>query len=199
MAHDAKPVIPWWQHWLLPVRPGMTQFLTGAICLVLPVAARSLGPEWMLMAMAIAATVGGGLGVGWLLANGLTWLRVAPVTSIAVFAMALGCLGHLYLMPRWEVVLRATQAFENAALYLHMQRTGHSVALPVYDAGPLLEKFRLVEPNVPGGVILYTPDPLQRWSLTGYHDSCYLVVNDAGTFQMLATLDQLKAALAGLH
>jgi hypothetical protein len=191
---EAAP-IPAWQRWLLPDRPGMPHFLFGAVFLVLPAAARGLGTAAIIPAMAVAAILGGGLGLGWLLACGVRWLRAAPVTSLCVFAMSLGCLGHLYIMPRWEVMLRAHAAAQDAERYLMAVRGGAEAAVPTYDAGPNHPRFRLVERPADDGVALYTPEPLQRWTPFGYRDSCWLAVRRDGSAKMLKTAELLRAEL----
>ncbi len=195
MPEEEEP-FPAWQRWLLAERPGMLHFLLGALCLVLPAAARGLGTDWIIPAMAVAAVVGGGLGVGWLLACGLRWFRAAPVTTLCVFAMTLGCLGHLYIMPRWETLLRVHAAVIDAEHYLVVVHGGDEAAVPTYDAGTSHPRFRLIERPGDDGIAMYTPEALQRWTPLGYRDSCYLVVHRDGTPKVLRTLDQLRAELA---
>jgi hypothetical protein len=186
-----------WQLWLLPPRPGYTHFLLVAACLVLPVAAMGLGSDRIIPAMAVSAVVGGGLGVGWLLACGKSWLRQAPVTSLCVLIIGLGCLGHLYIMPRWEVMLRVQAAREDLRFYLEGLRVGRAMPVPTYDAGPSRQRFRLLDPGAVGSaVIAYTPEPLQRWTPFGTRDSCYVVLRGDGEVRMVRDRAELDRALA---
>jgi hypothetical protein len=197
MSDDKSVEIPKWQLWVLPDRPGMTHFLLGALCLVLPVAAIVLGTRWILPAMGVAATLGGGLGLGWLLACSAAWLRVAPVTSICVLCMTLGCLGHLYLMPRLEVWLRFTATIEEVGQYQRIIAGGGVASLPSYNAGLSWPRLRQIEHAGEHSLVLYTPEPFQRWTLFGYTDSSYLAFyGDGRKALVLKNRDQLDKALS---
>lgn len=195
---DQPPVeVPTWHAWILPERPGMTHFLLGSVCLVLPVAAIALGTQWILPAMGVAATIGGGLGVGWLLACSPRWLRRAPVTSICVLGMALGCLGHLYLMPRLDVWLRFTSTIEEVDKYQRIIRGGGVATIPSYDSGQGWPRLTSIEHPSEHGLVLYTRAPFQRWTLFGYTDSCYLAFyGDGRKALVLKTEEMLRQALA---
>jgi len=198
MSDEVQVEAPPWQAWLLPERPGMTQFMFGALCLVLPVAAIGIGTQWILPAMGVAATLGGGVGIGWALACAPRWLRIAPVTGLCVLAMALGCLLHLYLMPRLEVWLRWAATVDEVRVYLRTIKGGDIASLPSYDAGLSRPRLHQVEHPPAHGVVLYTKEAFQRWTLSGYRDSCYLVFYDDGRsdwVKVLQDADMLHAAL----
>ena len=198
MSDEVPDDTPAWQAWLLPERPGMSHFLLGALCLVLPVAAIGLGPQWILPAMGVAATLGGGTGIGWTLACAPRWLRRSPVTGMCVLAMSLGCLLHLYLMPRLELWLRWAPTVDEVRAYLRTIKGGDIAPPPRYDAGLSRPALRLVEHPPAHGVVLYTPEAIQRWTLLGYRDSVYLVFYDDGRsdwVKVLQDADMLHAAL----
>jgi hypothetical protein len=197
MEPYAEP-IPAWQRWLLADHPRLSHFMVGAGALLLPVAARALGPGWILPAMAVAAVVGGGLGIGWTLTRGWPWLRRKPVIAIGVLVMALACLGHLTVMPRWEVMLRAHQAITDAGRWLETPADQRSTLPPTYDSGERGERFVAVaDPGgAPHAVLLYTPQALTRWTPFGRQDSCYVVLRRDGEARVLRSRSDLDAALA---
>ncbi len=188
---------PAWMRWLLPERPGLPQFLVGAICLMLPAAAVMVGPDWIIPAMAVSATIGGGLGIGWSLACGRGWLRRAAVTSLAVLGVTLLCLGHLALMPRIEVLLRGHAVLGRLSYWSDAHRDGRAVD-DEYDTGRGRERFSAVAHPAPGpwSVVAYTPVPLRRWTLFGYVDSCYIVLSAAGEGMIIPFSEGLDQVLA---
>lgn len=198
MADEVEPV-PAWQRWLLAEEPRLSHFLVGAAALLLPAAAGIFGPQSILPAMAVAAISGGGLGLGWTLACGPRWLRRAPVMTIGVLTMALGCLGHLAIMPRWEVLLRANSAIADARAWLHHQHEEPGTLPPTYDSGDGPVRFTQVEPpsDRPHALTLYTPQALTRWSPFGRTESCFIIVRDDGSVQVLRTSAERDAVLAG--
>lgn len=197
---QAEEDVPAWQQWLLAERPRLSHFLVGATALLLPAAAGIFGPHGILPAMSIAAVVGGGLGVGWLLACSPRWLQRAPVMTIGVLTMALGCLGHLAVMPRWEVLLRANAAIADARTWLQSEPSERADLPPLYASGD--GPIRFV--TIPGSSVtdlrsgLMTPRALTRWSAFGRVDSCFIIVRLDGSAQVLRTLAERDAALAPL-
>ena len=190
---------PAWQQWLLPERPRLSHFLVGATALLLPASAGIVGPEGILPAMSVAAVVGGGLGVGWTLACGWQWLRIAPVMAIGVLTMSLSCLGHLLVMPRWEVLLRANAAIAEAKAWVQDSPENRTTLPPTYDSGDGPTRFALTTSDGPHAVLLYTPQALTRWSPLGRVDSCFIVVRRDGSAQVLRTSAERDAVLAGEH
>jgi hypothetical protein len=190
---------PAWLHWLLPETPRLSHFLVGAGSLLLPVAAGILGPDGILPAMGVASVIGGGLGLGWLLACGPRWLHRTPVRALGVLTMALGCLGHLAVMPRWEVLLRANAAIAEARTWLANPPEERTTLPPLYDSGNGPVRFAETTPTRDGkdAVVLYTPQALTRWSALGRVESCYIVVRRDGTAQVLRTGAERDALLAG--
>jgi hypothetical protein len=199
MDPAAQEDAPAWQHWLLPETPRLSHFLVGAAALLLPVAAGIVGPDGVLPAMGAASVIGGGLGLGWLLACGPRWLRRAPVPAAMVLAMSLGCLGHLAVMPRWEVLLRANAAIAEARTWIAGPPEERTTLPPLYDTGDGPVRFTEVASPRPGGdaIVLYTPQALTRWSAFGRVESCYIVVRRDGTAQVLRTGAERDALLAG--
>lgn len=189
---------PAWLLWLLPETPRLSHFLVGAGALLLPAAAGILGPEGLLPAMGAAAVIGGGLGLGWLLACGPRWLHRAPVRAVMVLAMSLGCLGHLAVMPRWEVLLRANAAIAEARSWLADSPDARTALPPLYDSGNGPLRFAEVAPPRTGtdAIMLYTPQALTRWSAFGRVESCYIIVRRDGSAQVLRTGSERDALLA---
>lgn len=197
---QADDDVPAWQQWLLAERPRLSHFLVGATALLLPAAAGIVGPDSILPAMGIAAVVGGGLGVGWLLACGPRWVQRAPVMGIGVLTMALGCLGHLAVMPRWEVLLRANAAIADARTWLQSAPTERAELPPQYDSGDGPVRFAPIAATTPSGPVngLMTPRALTRWSAFGRVESCFIIVRLDGSAQVLRTVAERDAALAPL-
>lgn len=195
----AEEDAPAWQYWLLPETPRLSHFLVGAAALLLPAAAGILGPDGILPAMGAASVIGGGLGLGWLLACGPRWLHRTPVRALVVLAMALGCLGHLAVMPRWEVLLRANAAIAEARAWIADGPEDRTRLPPLYDSGNGPERFAEVLPARDGAdaIVLYTPQALTRWSAFGRVESCFIVVRRDGTAQVLRTGAERDALLAG--
>jgi hypothetical protein len=195
---QADDVVPAWQRWLLAERPRLSHFLVGAVALLFPAGTAIAGPHVILPAMGIATVVGGGLGVGWLLACGPRWLLRAPVMSLGVLIMTLGCLGHLAIMPRWEVFMRANSAIAEARNWLLSTPSERTSLPPMYDSGEGPERFVLIndandETPVSG---LMTPRALTRWGMFGRVESCFIVVHQDGTAHLLHTAVERKAVLA---
>ncbi len=195
---QADDVVPAWQQWLLAERPRLSHFLVGATALLLPAAAGIAGPDGILPAMGIAAVVGGGLGIGWSLACGPRWARRAPVMTIGVLTMALGCLGHLAVMPRWEVLLRANGAIADARTWLQSSPGERADLPPQYDSGDGPIRFAPIAGTTADGPVrgLMTPRALTRWSAFGRVESCFIIVRQDGSAQVLRTVAERDAALA---
>lgn len=196
---DEVDTAPAWQYWLLPDTPRLSHFLVGAAALLLPVAAALFGADSILLAMGGASVVGGGLGLGWLLACGPRWLHRAPVRAIVVLAMSLGCLGHLAVMPRWEALIRANTAIAEARAWVAEDPEQRASLPPNYDSGTGPVRFAEVVPPQSGtqAIVLHTPQPLTRWSAFGRVESCFIVVRRDGTAQVLRTAAERDALLAG--
>lgn len=188
---DPELPTPAWQRWLLSERPRLGHFLVGATSLLLPVAAIAAGNEWIIPAMGISAIVGGGLGVGWLLACSRTWMRHAVLTSLMVFAVTLGCLGHLLLMPRWETWLRAQDALAEGRRAYNLLVAGEPGRPASYDTGQGRRPFiaNLTARGDANALCFYTAEPLLRWTLIGYQASCYVVVYGDGRAKLLPASD----------
>jgi hypothetical protein len=198
MAEQVE-VVPAWHQWLLSDRPRLSHFLVGAGALLLPAAAGILGPDGILPAMSVAAVVGGGLGVGWTLACGPRWLQRSPVMAIGVLTMALACLGHLAVMPRWEVLLRANAAIAEARIWVLDSPENRPSLPPTYASGDGPLRFHLGDQgnDSPQAIALYTPQALTRWSPFGRVDSCFIVIRRDGSAQVLRTVADRDAVLAG--
>lgn len=196
---EASEDIPGWHRWLLAERPHLSHFLVGAMALLLPAAAGIFGPEGILPAMGIAAVIGGGLGLGWTLACGPRWLRQAPVMAIGVLTMSLACLGHLAVMPRWEVLLRANAAIADGRAWIQDSPENRPTLPPTYASGDGLVRFSLGDPanETPQAIALYTPHALTRWSAFGRVESCFIVIRRDGSAQVLRTIADRDAVLAG--
>lgn len=196
---DEAEVIPGWHRWLLAERPRLSHFLVGATALLLPAVAGIFGPQGILPAMSVAAVIGGGLGLGWLLACGPRWLRQAPVMAIGVLTMALACLGHLAVMPRWEVLLRANVAIADARAWIRDNPENRPVLPPTYASGEGPVRFSVGDAadDAPQAIALYTPQALTRWSAFGRVESCFIVVRRDGSAQVLRTIADRDAVLAG--
>lgn len=190
---------PAWQQWLLPERPRLSHFLVGATALLLPAGAGIIGPEGILPAMGVAAIIGGGLGIGWTLACGWQWLRVAPVMTVGVLTMSLACLGHLLVMPRWEVLLRANDAIAEARSWVQDSPENRTSLPPTYDSGDGPVRFAITNSDAARAVVLFTPLALTRWSPLGRVDSCFIVVRRDGSAQVLRTSAERDAVLASEH
>lgn len=190
---------PAWHQWLLAERPRLSHFLVGATALLLPAGAGIVGPEGILPAMGVAAVIGGGLGIGWSLACGWRWLRLAPVMTIGVLTMALGCLGHLLVMPRWEVVVRANAAIADARAWVQDSPENRTSLPPTYESGDGTIRFALTKDDGPHAIQLFTPQALTRWSPFGRVDSCFIIVRRDGSAQVLHTSAERDAVLAGEH
>ena len=192
-------VVPTWQRWLLSEVPRLSHFLVGAGALLLPAAAGIFGPDGILPAMSVAAVVGGGLGLGWMLACGPRWLRRAPVMAIGVLTMSLACLGHLAVMPRWEVLLRANTAIAEARAWLQDSPENRPTLPPTYASGDGPIRFSLGDPakDGPQAIALFTPQALTRWSPFGRVESCFIVIRRDGSAQVLRTVADRDAVLAG--
>lgn len=195
----AAEVVPGWHRWLLAERPHLSHFLVGAAALLLPAVAGIFGPDGILPAMGIAAVIGGGLGIGWTLACGPRWLRLAPVMTIGVLTMALGCLGHLAVMPRWEVLLRANAAIADARAWLQEDPENRPSLPPTYASGdgPLRFSIGDAASDAPQAIALFTPQALTRWSAFGRVESCFIVIRRDGSAQVLRTIAERDAVLAG--
>jgi hypothetical protein len=195
---QADDEVPAWQLWLLADRPRLSHFLVGATALLLPAVAGIFGPHGILPAMGIAAVVGGGLGVGWLLACSPRWLQRAPVMAIGVLTMALGCLGHLAVMPRWEVLLRANAAIADARTWLQSEPTERTELPPHYASGDGPIRFATIAGTTAADPRsgLMTPRALTRWSAFGRVESCFIIVRQDGSAQVLRTVAERDAALA---
>jgi hypothetical protein len=192
---DPEPSAPAWQRWLLAERPRLGHFLVGAASMLLPVAALGAGSEWIIPAMGVSAIIGGGLGVGWLLACGRAWLRHAVLTSVMVFAVTLGCLGHLLLMPRWETWLRAQDALAEGRRAYNLLAAGEQGRPASYDTGQGRRPF-IVNPAAradANALCFYTAEPLLRWTLIGYQPSCFVVIYGDGRARLLPAGDGLPA------
>src|SRR5688572_15061583 len=196
---DEAEVIPGWHRWLLAERPRLSHFLVGATALLLPAAAGIFGPQGILPAMSVAAVIGGGLGLGWLLACGPRWLHRAPVMAIGVLTMALACLGHLAVMPRWEVLLRANVAIADARAWIRDNPENRPVLPPTYASGEGPVRFSVGDTtdDSPQAIALYTPQALTRWSAFGRVESCFIVIRRDGSAQVLRTIADRDAVLAG--
>ncbi len=194
---DPAAEVPEWQQWLLAERPRLSHFLVGAAALLLPAGAGILGPDGILPAMGVAAVIGGGLGVGWSLACGWRWLRAAPVMTIGVLSMSLACLGHLLVMPRWEVLLRANAAIAEARAWAQDSPENRTTLPPSYDSGDGPTRFMLTSGDGPRAVLLFTPRALTRWSPLGRVESFFIVVHRDGSAQLLHTSAERDALLAG--
>ena len=196
---EAADVVPDWQRWLLAERPRLSHFLIGALALLLPAAAGIAGPGMILPAMGMAAIVGGGLGLGWTLACGIRWLRLAPVMTIGVLSMSLACLGHLAVMPRWEVLLRANAAIAEARSWVQDHPDNRTTLPPSYASGDGPVRFSPGNPanDTPQAIALYTPQALTRWSPFGRVESCFIVIRRDGSAQVLRTVADRDAVLAG--
>lgn len=186
---------PWWQRWLLPERPGVRQFALGALALLLPVPAVLLGPDQVMPAMAAGITMGVGLGLGWLVLFASPWLRAAPIAALGVFAVCFGCLFHVAVLPRWELLLRV-QSTKRSLERWGLERAAGSLAPPPsYRRG---EDRPLCIAGPPGsGVIVYTPMPLQRWSLFGWKDNASLALRGTGEVVTVWTPAELDRLLSG--
>lgn len=196
---EASEVVPGWHRWLLAERPRLSHFLVGALALLLPAAAGIAGPDVILPAMGIAAIIGGGLGLGWTLACGLRWLRVAPVMTIGVLSMSLACFGHLAVMPRWEVLLRANTAIADARAWVQDNPENRPTLPPTYASGDGSVRFSAGNPanDEPQAIALFTPQALTRWSPFGRVESCFIVIRRDGSAQVLRTVADRDAVLAG--
>ena len=196
---DEAEVIPDWHRWLLAERPRLSHFMVGAFALLLPAVAGIFGPNGILPAMSIAAVIGGGLGLGWTLACGPRWLRQAPVMAIGVLTMALACLGHLAVMPRLEVLLRANTAIADARAWVQDSPENRTTLPPIYASGEGPVRFNPGDPANESlqAIALYTPQALTRWSPFGRVDSCFIVIRRDGSAQVLRTIADRDAVLAG--
>jgi len=196
---EASEVIPGWHRWLLAERPRLSHFLVGAMALLLPAAAGIFGPDGILPAMGIAAVIGGGLGLGWTLACGPRWLRQAPVMAIGVLTMSLACLGHLAVMPRWEVLLRANAAIADARAWVQDSPENRPTLPPTYASGDGPIRFSIGKPvsDASQAIVLFTPQALTRWSAFGRVESCFIVIRRDGSAQVLRTVADRDAVLAG--
>ncbi len=180
---------PWWQAWLVPERPGLRQFLLAAGALLLPTPALLLGPEWMLPAMVATITIGGGLGIGWSLTVGPTWLRRAPASAVGVLAIALACLAHLHLMPYWNLVLRA-QGVRGEVAAWHAAGAD-PLNEPTYDCGPYRSLLQISHHG--NTVVAHTPEPLQRWTPFGWQGHWYLLIRVRDGVTTARTLPSAEA------
>jgi hypothetical protein len=55
--------------------------------------------------------------------------------TVGVLTMSVGCLGHLAIMPRWEVLLRANSAIADARGWLQAHEEDPTLLPPTYDSG----------------------------------------------------------------
>lgn len=195
--HNQGMADPWWQRWFLPERPGVRQFALGAAAMLLPVPAVLLGPYQVIPAMAVGITVGVGLGLGWLVLFAVPWLRRAPIAALGVFAVCFGCLIHVEVLPRWEMLLRLQATKGEMQRWGIEHEAGLPTPLPDYRRGEDRPRCAAGRPGT--SVIAYTPMPLQRWSPFGWRDNAYLVLRAKGEVVTVwaRDRDQLQRILEG--
>jgi len=191
----APAPVPGWQKWLLPEQPGLRQFAIGALAILLPLPALLFGPERVIPAMAVGITLGVGLGLGWAVLYGRTWFARAPISALGVFAITFGCLLHVAVMPRWELLLRLKLARQQLAWYQLGREAGSVVEPPRYQRGEDEQRFAVVPGAKGREVAAYTPLPLRRWSPFGWSGNCWLLLRADGEIETLWSRAELAAAM----
>ena len=186
---------PAWQKWLLPEVPGLRQFAIGAVAILLPLPAVLFGPEQVIPAMAAGITLGVGLGLGWALLYARSWFRRAPISAMGVFAITFGCLLHVAVMPRWELLLRLKDARQQLGYFQLLRAANTTSEPPRYQRGQDEQRFAVVLGASGRAVVLYTPLPLRRWSLFGWRDNCWLILRANGEVETLWSATEWAAAM----
>ncbi len=189
-----------WQRLLLPERPGLPQFLLGLCALLLPLVGlhdrHGIDP----LALVLSVSLGCALGASWLVLLGRTWMRLAPVNAVCVYAMCFASLVHLDVMPRWDALVRAQSAMDLLQAYVADRAAGHAVELRPYDTGNGQARFTVRTDAAGRPTLLYTPpsDPIMRWTPIGWRPGCFVVVKSDGSGQVLRNAEALDAALAAV-
>ncbi len=183
-----------WQRWLLPDRPGLRQALLGIVALLLPLLCIGGGVRWYVPALIASLTIGCGLALAWTALTGWQWLRLAPATTLCVLGLHGACLINLELLPRWEVLLRAQAAKRDLAFWWQHRADTPALPMPTYDTGRAALAFNEVA-DPASRIVAYTPVALQRWSILGERESCWVALTRDGNGELLRTREELAALL----
>jgi len=106
------------------------------------------------------------------------WMRTAPVAAMGVYLMCFGCLFHVEVMPRWELILRLLDTKQNMERW-GLEREAGSVSPPPYYRSGEGRSQCEVGP-VGSTVIVYNPIPLQRWSWSGWRGKAFVLLRGKG-------------------
>jgi len=195
MCHTQAMTEPWWHRWLLSDRPGVRQFALGAVAMLLPLPAVFFGPDQIIPAMAVGIAIGVGLGVGWVLLFVRIWMRTAPVAALGVYLMCFGCLFHVEVMPRWELILRLLDTKHSIERWGLEREAGRVSPPPMYRSGEGRSQCQIHSDA--RGEVVFTPVPLQRWSWSGWRGTSYLILRGKGEVITVWNETDLQQVLSG--
>jgi len=102
-------------------------------------------------------------------------------------------------MPRWEVLLRANAAIADARAWVQDSPENRPTLPPTYASGDGPIRFSIGKPvsDASQAIALFTPQALTRWSAFGRVESCFIVIRRDGSAQVLRTVADRDAVLAG--
>jgi hypothetical protein len=176
----------------------MRQFLIAVVAWLLPLAFLHSSEGSNLPALAVSITIGCGLGLAWLLANGARWFTAAPVSAAIVLLACFASAANLELVPRWDALVLARRAMSSMEFYVQDRREHRDAAAPTYNAGAGRVACQLDEDAAGALRDVFTPEPIRRWTPIGFRASCFVLVRADGTAEIArnaADLARLRATV----